>query len=254
MERTINGKELRKVLEDLQTPFEENKFKTDPYGNKYLPLEILKEKLNDVVGIFNYDFEISSPVITVIGTRPHVSLKGSLTIRDDMGNIVTSKHAPGGAPIVVSNTTQEAVAFKNDQETAASDAFKRCCKLLGMAGSQLKEMNHSGNRNAKSDFPTSEPQMLYRITLKEKFQTIGKDGYCAMVSVEGEENQFKLIVWKNAQEKIEEKIPMVDFVKKYGPGKTFSVYGTKSVFSQKSGKKEEQLIMDAPYYRERQEE
>lgn len=247
MARTINGKSVAKVMEELAAPFDDQRFKVNYFGHAYLPVEVFRDRLDVVVGNINYDVTTSEPQVVVVGTRPQVLLKVSITIRDDDGNVVVTKESPGGTAVIVSNTTGEPDSVKNDAESAASDGFKRCCKLLGMAGKQLKQKRgSSGENSGMTAEVTTEPTALYRITLQEKFTKLGKDGYSAMVKVEGG-GDTKLIIWKDAQDKISEKIPFDKFLQCYVPGKSFSLYGQKGTFTGKNNVTTEQIVMVAPY-------
>lgn len=249
--RTINGKSLQEVVEALKRPFSPDEFKQNLYDYYYLPTEKFRQRLDETVGIFNYDFLTSEPRVSMIGTRPHISLSGSITIRDDEGNSVVTKSSCGGSQVIFSNKADEAVSFKNDLDSATADVFKRCCKRLGIAEAQLKQLRGTDKNNSKKqDVNPAETIKLFRITLDEAFSSIGKDGYGAMVHIEGEKDARKLIIWKAAQEKIERYIPIDKFLQYYTAGKEFSVYGYESVFKPRSGKEQLQLIMDAPFHNE----
>ena len=147
MARTINGKSVVDVMKALSAPFDDKQFKENYFGHAYLPVEAFRDRLDAVVGNINYDVTTSTPQVVVVGTRPQVLLKVSVTIRDDDGNVVVTKESPGGTAVIVSNTTGEPDSVKNDAESAASDGFKRCCKLLGMATKQLKERRGTAHEN-----------------------------------------------------------------------------------------------------------
>jgi len=250
MARTINGKKIEDVLKELSAPFDQKFFEYNLYGYPYLPVEVLKKRLDDTVGILNYDVTVSTPEVVVVGTRPQVILKTAITLRDDNGNVVVTKESPGGSAIILVNETGEAVSVKNDEENAAHDAFKRCCKLFGMGTKQLKEMRSSkksGNATEKEG-ATSAPTELYRVIIKEKFKTLGnkKNAYAAMVTIE-KDGDYKLVIWSDAVKKIEETLPMEDFLRIGVPGKSFCLYGKKQVFTGNNGKSENQLVMTAPY-------
>lgn len=248
MARTINGKEFEDVFGRLREPFDESLFKDNLYGYPYLPVEVFRERFDQVVGVCNYDVTTSHPELVMVGTRPQIILKAAITIRDDNGVVVTTKEAPGGCAVILNSTSGEAVSLKNDEETAAGDAFKRCCKLFGMATEQLKNLR--GNKKSESTVDRTEatPTEFYRITLTSNFARLGKsDGYSASVTVEGSDENMELVIWKAAQEKIAEKIPFETFLQKYIKGKTFSLYGKKADFIPKNGPAKVQLHMVEPY-------
>lgn len=245
VQRTINGKPLQEVLKELTKPFKTDDFMLNPFGYYYLPVEKFRKRIDEVVGIFNYDFTTSEPKITIVGTRPHISLMGSITIRDDNGNPVTTKSTCGGAMVTMVNETNEAASLKNDLNSAAIDVFKRCCKSLGMAETQLKNLRVNGKNHIQAD--STEPVSLYRVTLLEAFSTVGKKGYGALCQIEGETERRRLMIWESGQKEIEKYITMSNFINRYQAGKSFSLYGYKTVFTRNNGEKIKQLVLTKPY-------
>ena len=246
MGRTINGKSAGQIIEELSAPFKKEQFRENYFGYFYLPVEAFRERMDEVVGIMNYDVITTAPEVVTVGTRPQVLLRVSVTIRDDSGNVFVTKESPGGAAVIISNTTNEADSVKNDAESAAQDGFKRCCKLLGMAGKQLKEMRGSGSGTIPGSASSETPTELFKVTLLEEFQSLGKDGYAAQVVLEGGE-EIKLVIWKDAQDKIEETLPMDDFLRLSKRGKQFCLYGKRNTFTPKKGRPQNQLIMESPF-------
>ena len=247
MARTINGKSIGTVLNELSAPFHDSLIKENMFGYPYLPVEVYRERMDSVVGIMNYDVITSNPQIVFVGTRPQVLLKVTITIKDDEGNIVAKKESPGGVSVIMDSNSKEAVSVKNDTESAAHDAFKRCCKLFGIGERQLKSIRGNQKKGSSKNMEQTmaSPKELYRVTVNEKFKPIGKDGYTTMVTTEDGES-LKLIIWKEAQEKISEKLSMEKFLQCYIPGKSFRLYGRKKLFSG-NNMQQKQLIMDAPF-------
>lgn len=254
MDRTINGKSFKDVVAELSAAFSPNDFKENRYGFHYLPVETYQQRMDEVVGILNYDFTTSEPRTCIVGTRPHISLSGTITIRDDNGNAVTSKSACGGCPVIMLSKEAEAASYKNDLESASADVFKRCCKKLGIAEAQLKQLRrgNSNNTNRNISDVAGETVSLHRVKLRETFSTLGKNnsGYSAMVDVEGEREPRKLVIWQPAIDEIEKYIPIAKFVNNYKPNMEFSLYGTLNVWNKNNGQKELQLEMERPYVNE----
>lgn len=247
-ERTVNGKSLKQIAEELSKPFDPSDFKQNRYEYYYLPVEVYRQRMDEVVGVLNYDFETSEPRITVVGTKPHISLSGKITIKDDEGNVVTKKSSCGGSQVIMSNTSNEPVLLKNDLESASSDVFKRCCKGFGMGNAQLKELRKKGKDQKEFvGINPEEPIALYRVTLREAFSSVGKKGYGAMVDIEGESEPHKLMIWQNGKEEIEKHISFSKFIQFYGVGKSFSLYGYKYVFHKKNNQEELQLVLERPF-------
>ena len=58
-ERTVNGMPIREVWEKLQAEFPSDAVKKHPStGMAYIPVEKIEERLNNVVGLGNWDFEL----------------------------------------------------------------------------------------------------------------------------------------------------------------------------------------------------
>lgn len=253
MARTINKKSFNDIISSLSAPLDANDFKPNNFGYYYLPIEKYQQRLDDVVGILNYDFITSEPRTCVVGTKPHISLSGTITIRDDDGNVVTSKSACGGCSVIMKKADNEAATYKNDLESATVDVFKRCCKKLGIAEAQLKRLRREG-KGSNNISGNMEPATvsLYRVKLRESFSTLGKNnsGYSAMVDVEGEKEPRKLVLWSSAIDEIEKHIPIAKFINNYKANMEFSLYGTLNVWNRNNGQNELQLIMDRPYINE----
>lgn len=245
MERKINGKTLKEVQKELQADFSPNELLINRYGFHYLPEEKIRERLDQAVGIFNYDYEISSPQIVLVGTRPHIALSGCLSIKDDDGNVVTKKSACGGTQIIMINDSGEAASLKNDLDSAASDVFKRCCKKLGIGEKQLRQLRGSNNQKDSNFSKETHELSLFKIKFKEKFSALGKNGYAAKVEHEGAE--YKLVIWSNAVPLIEKHYPINEFMDKCKPGITISFYGYKDVFVSRNGNKENQIVFEKPF-------
>ncbi|MEY8324998.1 hypothetical protein AALB47_13990 [Lachnospiraceae bacterium 54-11] len=61
-ERTVNGMPIREVWEKLQAEFPSDAVKKHPStGMAYIPVEKIEERLNNVVGMGNWDFELIAP-------------------------------------------------------------------------------------------------------------------------------------------------------------------------------------------------
>lgn len=250
MARTINKKSFDNIIKALAAPFDVNDFKPNKFGFYYLPVEKYQQRMDEVVGILNYDFITSEPRTCIVGTKPHISLSGTITIRDDDGNVVTQKSACGGCPVIMKNADNEAAAYKNDLESATQDVFKRCCKRLGIAEAQLKQLRREGKGSSEDIGGNAQTVSLYRVKLRESFSSLGKNGYSAMVDVEGEDEPRKLVIWQSAIVEIEKYIPIAKFINCYKANMEFSLYGTLNVWKPKNGSSELQLVMEKPYVNE----
>lgn len=249
MGRTINGREPSEVTALLTEEIPENLLDHNPSGYAFFPKDVYQNRLDDVIGVLNYSFEITEPQLVTIGSRQHIALKGSLIIRDDDGNVFCVKDATGCVPVIIVKETQEAAAAKNDFESAASDAFKRCCKLLGIGRRQLKEERKKGKKSSSERSTASnQPSTLMRVQIKSSWKALGTKGHsCNVVVLQGgTPADYELVVWESGRAKIEEIIPMEKFMKLYVPGKEFSLMGHLSVFNGRNGTSRTQIVLDEP--------
>ncbi len=253
--RTINGKPFGVVVEELRAPFPESAVKDNQSGYPYIPIEEYRKRLDEVVGVLNYDYRLSKAEWVTIGDKEHMSCLGTLVIRDDEGKVVTVKMATGDADVITKNSTGAAVKTGNDAKTADKDAFKSCCRMLGIGDAQLREhrkgKNGSGSRggasgkgpqNTSSDAKEEE----IRVVVRGAFSSLGGGkGYKAPAVLKETGEQVALILWKEGIDAVKEYMPLADFLEKY-KSKEFSVVATRNTFTMKNGRKEEQIIMLRP--------
>lgn len=244
-ERTINKKSIDQVMTELAAPFP--KLMYNKYGYPYLEYETYKERMDLVVGAVNYDYDLREKSFTKVGEKYHISVIGVLTIRDDNGNEVVTKSAIGGADVILSSGTKEAVKISIDEKTAYDDAFKSCCRMLGVADKQIREAR-KGIKPSDSAPQNEGPVEVCRVQVIGAFKTV-KGGYKApAVIVETGEN-IMLVFWQNAVEEVEKLVPFAKFIEMYNAEKqnSFRVYAARNVFKMKNNKTEEQLIVSKMY-------
>lgn len=244
--RSINGKTFETVLFELEKEFPKSAFKTRVMdGVKYLPIEVITERFNSVIGPFNYDFVCTEPQIVQVGTRDHVVLTGTLTIKDDAGVAVASRSSGGGTNIIVAKVTGEATAVKNDAAIASGDVFKRCCRLFGVGDEQMRSIRNGGGKRNISANSYEEPDVtMYQVKIKQNFSQFSK-GYKTVVDVEGN-GELELVIWdSSAKKEIEKHLPIAKFIKLYKPGNTLKLFGYENEF-----KGIKQLVMERPAVKE----
>lgn len=260
----INGKTFSQVLAELSTPFDESLFKDNPAGFSYLPFEVYLERMDTVIGVFNYDFEITHTDWVDVGEKKHISTVGKVTIRDDDGRVVSVKSATGDADVIckkVENPGDKPQAVKpgNDAKTAAHDAFKGCCRMLGVGDEQLRD-KRKGNGNkggTKSSNSASRPsgsssnnangtEEVVRVVVGGAFKSLQGKGYKAPAVIKETGEKVSLILWNDGIEAVKKYMPLADFLEKY-KDKEFSVVATRASFTMKNGTVEEQVTMIRPY-------
>ena len=175
-ERTVNGIPIREVWEKLQAEFPSDAVKKHPStGMAYIPVEKIEERLNNVVGMGNWDFELIAPVqVCSFGADGFESCiaSGKLSIYDD--ERVPIVRSTGGAA--------------NSVDSAVQDVFKRCAKRFGIG---VKGKASTGSRQ-----PGREPQkeVVVKVTVMEPFKALPKGGVKAKVCCDGE--TLELFIWK----------------------------------------------------------
>lgn len=244
-ERTINGKSISQVMTELTAPFPELKYNN--YGYPYLEYETYKERMDTVVGVLNYDFIQHEKSFTKVGEKYHISVIGTLTIRDDAGNTVVTKGAIGGTDIILFSGTKEAVKISLDEKTAYDDAFKSCCRMLGVADKQIREARRKIESNA-TELQQGGPVEVYRVQVTGAFKSV-RGGYKAPAVIVETGESIMLVFWKNAVEDVEKLIPFARFIEAYGSESqnSFRVYATRNIFTYKNNRKEEQLVVSKMY-------
>lgn len=126
MLKTINGKSKEQVAEELSRPFDDM-FKENTYdGYVSVSVQRYRDRLDEVVGPLNYNVE----TIDTRYTDSFILKTVAITITYDDGSIAAVKHGDGGAMFVYPQGTAKPKSPENTNESAASDAFKRACKLL----------------------------------------------------------------------------------------------------------------------------
>ena len=83
-ERTVQGVPLSEVAQRLSAPFPDSAFRTNKAtGIKYLPVDAYLQRLEESFGIFQYDLEVTQPLI--------VECKGTLTLASTAKVIITKQ-------------------------------------------------------------------------------------------------------------------------------------------------------------------
>lgn len=246
MSRTINGKAVSQVITELIAPFPKEEIKDNPAGFPYLPYEAYRKRLDTVVGVFNYDYVVTQTDWITIGEKTHISCIGTLSIRDDNGNVVTIKSATGDADVITRNIDGAAVKSGNDAKTADHDAFKSCCRMLGIGDAQLRAMRNGKKSNGSGGSGSSVKEEEIRVLVCGEFKPLGGKGYKAPAVIKETGEQVALILWKEGVEAVQKYMKLADFFKAY-KNKEFTVVGTRNRFNGNNGKTEEQVIMLRPH-------
>ncbi len=121
------------IFANLSSPFSEEMEKTIVKGGVslvYLPISEVINRLNKVLGVDSWSFEIVSvarDLVDVDEIVAHVNLSASFPD----GKIVT-KHGIGGQSVKRSKSNGKPVDLGNDFKGAVSDALKKAAQTLGV--------------------------------------------------------------------------------------------------------------------------
>lgn len=234
MARTINEKELSVVLKELAEPFDVSELKETDAGFPYLPVEAYRKRMDTVVGVFNYDFVLSEPVWIQVGDKMHISCVGTLTVRDDDGVSVVVKSGTGDADVITRNADGKVVKSGNDAKTASSDAFKSCCRRLGIADDQIrgerKKKNVKEGATTKTEYSNVS---LYHVAVTGVFQSLGNKGYKAPAVIGDTGEVVELVLWRDGIAELEKVMELALFMEA-AVNKKITFYGSRSIFTAKN--------------------
>lgn len=179
MSRTINGKEINKVMEELKAPF--TKYAVDFNGRANIPYEVIRNRANEVLGL-NYSDDIEVQLHEIEGEFS-VRVTCKITIYDDEGKMVAARsHMRSDVLTRYSAEHRKKpsqICFDNDDfSSVVSLAFKKAFSMYGLGDQFAIEnangsMNHAIN-NAKND-DTSDGMRRVK-TMATFISKIGDDG------------------------------------------------------------------------------
>lgn len=239
MGKTINGKTIEQILDELQEDFPpESIEKRDYDGIYYIGVDAYRERLNTVIGIGHYN-ELYEPVEIIRAQDTYATkTKCRLEILDDDFNVILIKESAGGSNIAfpkVDEKDKDGKSIKvpltttnsipNDLDSACQDAFKRICKKQLLMGKRQLDIAKAGT--------------AYTITLTQEFKE-----YNGHLFGEGKMKGqiYKIAIFKNQAE---------TFKSSYGipeKGKSITFYGKVG----KDNRQHDQLVFEKVYREERE--
>lgn len=246
-ERTINGKSIAKVLEELQAPFPRECIEYNKYNYPYIKAEFYHERLDEVVGIMNYDFIITHNTwVNIKEDVMVINCVGTLSLKDDNGVVVASKSAEGTDVITMSKG--KVVKPGNDAKDAQQDAFKSCCRMMGIGDKQVREARKKVNDNTAGvvdEAGKENGDQIYVVKINGPFSTFYNKkrefvGYKVPVMDTDTKERYQLVIYADSGVKeIEKTVPMKQFVEVYTYGTKLKVGG----YYQKLNNGEKQIVM-----------
>ncbi len=227
--KTINGKPFSEIQKELHQPFEN--ITTDFRGNDALTIEMVEERLDDVLG-FNYSFVLlnepnlvnipnlnGEPVYFLMGT-------GVIQVFDDNGQMVCQHTQGGGARITYIDESGAPKDPTNNLQAAISDIKKKCAKNgLGigryLTANAKKEKNAKrGQQKGKVDRPNNSIAVDESKYVKLKVlsnPTVFRDRIVIMVS--NGATKCEAVIWDKLTRKLD--VEMLGKIHSFTPGETF---------------------------------
>lgn len=245
-EITINGKPLSVIEEELRKPIPGEELGETIDGFNYVPVEAYEKRLDEVIGVLNYDRISQGGKIESVAGQLIATASTIINIYDDEGNVCLRKSSPGAAKIIIVEATGRPKNVKSDIASATSESFKNCCKFLKIGIEQIRDdrkkkkstKNNSSDRSRK--FAPPESIKLYRVRFCSRLS--GGEKYYSAEVIETETGEkLKLMIFKREIPLIEEYILFSEFITAYGIDRELSFYGYINEF-----KGERQIIFNRP--------
>lgn len=167
--KLINGHTVTELIALLTENFEEVGETHD--GFPTLTIEQYAGRINSVIGMLNYDYDVSSPIVTQVGNQTTITVAGKITVRYDDGTVFCIKSGIGSERVSYVKDTDIPVSLENSFKSADTDAFKICCRRLGIGDCQLRTLKaaklkeksekdngkkHSSSKSASNDAATTK--------------------------------------------------------------------------------------------------
>ncbi len=203
--RTINGKPLNVILEELSANIPEELIKRTYDGYAYFAIHVYQDRLNEVVGQANYNYSEDNLCTVTVNGVTAVNVRGTITLKYDDGTACIERTAYGSENVGVASESESGKAGKpnglsNSVKAAATDAFVQCCRKLGIADKQLRDIRacdkDKGKRRGGSEMRRGSGQE-YKLRLDGAIRAIGEKGFKASALLNGNE-RVNVKIWVNS--------------------------------------------------------
>lgn len=202
---TVNGKSLPEIEEMLSRRFPDTAFSSADYrDSEYLKVEVLQQRLDEVVGKLNYDLEYTEPqIVTAVSGKVSVLIGCALTVYDDDRNPVVKKRYFSASDVLVTmDGTPINGAMKQCIGSAQSFALKKVImEGLGAGMDQIREKNAASSHvtnGYQRQFGAQGQQM--RIILLSDIRRYGSVLKARCADVETEEQMDFTVFMKSFPE------------------------------------------------------
>lgn len=159
-DKTINGKEVSVIKQDLAAPFSKNE--VEPLDNRdFFNVNACKyyERIMSVVGAENLRIEFNELTNYKIGDVDTFTVHCTITVFYDCGDVALCGEAYGGDDIKYkkdkltqneADKRREPVGFKNAITSIQQYAFKNACYNLCGMGKDIRDMNKEVSKQKKN--------------------------------------------------------------------------------------------------------
>lgn len=192
--RMVNERPWADVLSDLQEDFPTEKRDS---GSVYVKVDEIEKRVFEVLSPGNYDWVISDIQILNIGSNYSISLRGTLTVKDDEGCVITTRTCPGGSDITFQRESPDRVSveIKSSVAAAASNAFVKCWQSMGVAN-QVDFRSRKKSSSTPSASISSGESRWYNVRFDSNF-TVNVEKMTATADVRVDEKVVELTILKS---------------------------------------------------------
>lgn len=180
MERTINGRPIKEVLEKLKEDIPGViKMTTEKESNPYLDSTVLKNYFEKHVPVSNYDFNLGETQFVQLNGRACFICTGTIILYDDNGRKIVEKSYIGSNNVIIGKQSGAPIDFAMDAKNAAVSAKKGCIiqfgcgvKQLDLAKAQNKELKKKrAKENADIANQNFQEGVQYGVSSEERPKT-----------------------------------------------------------------------------------
>ena len=235
---TVNGKNLLQLEEEFCKDFPKSEEKRSENGDLYFEIDSYEKRLNEVVGILNYNILCSEVKIDEVCGSSVISVNMTIEIYSDDNEVVLRKSACGGCNVVIVNATGKPQSLKSNIDSATSEAYKNVCKKFGIGIGQMrsfKKEKKEGKQNGRvgnniaDRAASSVNEGIYRVRFKGKLNSGNRMFQGDVVDTEtGEE--LKFILFETEYDEIRKAMPLERFVQGCRMDTEVTFYGERKQF------------------------
>lgn len=233
MNKTINGKTVQQVIEELTAPFLETD--KDRRANSYVFVNVqrYRDRLDSVIGMFNYSVETKESFFNEYGIFKTVEI----SIYYDDGTLAVKKDGDGGDHFVFQKDSEIRVPMNlgNTNESAESDAFKRACKKLGIGVDVYHENRKINGREQQLPVRNVTGQVeeffLYFESALVQDSSMRNAYHCDVKTKQGE--CMTLVIWKEDALMLQQQDLFDALLKKSNEGGKAKLMGVYQVYGLK---------------------